>query len=283
LRHCLRVQLVDAAVFQHGDLNARSTIRTRALAAGILSLRVVVLLGGGSLNLGVAHTEREHAVDRDFMAENQVTHNGVGHLLRRLDGSGAVAGSESLDFDDVALLVLQGSGEFIESVLCLLAENGLSGTEPDFGFVHRRILVVIGDNLLDCLKASGGLLRGLVRLLGAIAGVESVLVGFVRFRGSLTDTFLSARIDVLDVLGVGGGQLVEFVDAVADRRHLLLNILFTGKGVQFAPETLASIGRQRLTGSEVLIGIRARLRLRLSLVGLSLVLGGRCRLLRGDW
>ena len=46
-------------------------------------------------------------------------------------------------------------------------------------------------------------------------------------------------------LAVGRGQLIEFVDAVADRLGLALHILLAGEGIDASPEAFARRGGQR--------------------------------------
>ena len=73
-----------------------------------------------------------------------------------------------------------------------------------------------------------------------------MLVGFVGFGRGQANAFLGARIDVLDHLAVGGGQLIEFVDTIPDGLGLPLHVLFAGERIQFAPETFVSVWLQRL-------------------------------------
>ena len=114
------------------------------------------------------------------------------------------------------------------------------------------------------------MLRGTLRLLGAIPGVDRVLVSFVRLGGSELNALLRARIDVLDHLAVAGGKLIELVDAILDGLSLPLHILLAGKWVQVAPETFVSIRLQGLLAAGAgLGGSRCR-----GSLGCRLVLGG---------
>ena len=93
----------------------------------------------------------------------------------------------------------------------------------------------------------GGLLGGsLLRRIGAVARVDRMLVGFIRFAGSQLDALLGARIDVLDHLRVRRGQFVELVHAIPDRRGLPLHVLLAGEGIYLAPEAFMRIGLQRI-------------------------------------
>ena len=114
-------------------------------------------------------------------------------------------------------------------------------------------------------QAGGGLGRGLLGGIGAVAGVDGVLVGFVGLGRGQLDALLRARIDVLDHLAVGGGEFIELVDAIADRRGLALHVLLAGKRIQLAPESFVGIRLQRMfagrvvgLGSGCLVGRRAR-------------------------
>src|SRR2546430_13946671 len=57
-----------------------------------------------------------------------------------------------------------------------------------------------------------------------------------------TTLFRSTRVDVFNHLAVRGGQLIQFVHAIADRGSLPLYILFARKRIQMSPETFVGIG-----------------------------------------
>ena len=63
-------------------------------------------------------------------------------------------------------------------------------------------------------------------------------------RGQL-DAVLGARVGVFDHLAVRGGQLIELVDAVADRLGLALHILLAGKGIDACPRSLHATAAAR--------------------------------------
>ena len=115
------------------------------------------------------------------------------------------------------------------------------------------VLVNVADDLLHGIQAIAGLQSGLVGLLGAVSSVGCVLVSFSRFGGSLADTFLRAGIDVFDVLGVGGGEIVELIHPVTNRAKLALHVFLAGEGIHFAPEPLPHIRFERLPRRHVLI------------------------------
>ena len=74
----------------------------------------------------------------------------------------------------------------IKGVLGVLAQDGLSGAEANFGLVRSLVLVNVADHGFDRLDAGGDLLRGLLRRGGLVAGVDGVLVGLVGLvRGQL--------------------------------------------------------------------------------------------------
>jgi hypothetical protein len=103
-----------------------------------------------------------------------------------------------------------------------------------------------------------GLGCGGVRLLGPIAGVQCVLVGFVRLVRGNTNAFLRAGVYVFDVLRVLRRQFIEFVYAVPDWRHLALYVLFAGERVQMPPESFTGVRLQRLASRHSLFLLRRR-------------------------
>ena len=73
-------------------------------------------------------------------------------------------------------------GHFIQRVLCILAQHGLSRLEQDFGLCRRLVLVDVGNDLLDRIQASVRVLRGLLRGLRLVASIDRMLIRFVRLR-----------------------------------------------------------------------------------------------------
>ena len=122
----------------------------------------------------------------------------------------------------------------------------MTGAEADLSFARGLELVDVGYDLLHRVQTFGGLGRGLVSKLGAVAGVNSVLVGFVGAQAGHADTFGGARVNVLDHLGVGRGQLVELVHASAHRIKLALHVLLAGERVQMSPEAFLAVVLQRI-------------------------------------
>src|SRR5947207_1461285 len=121
---------------------------------------------------------------------------------------------EALHLDDIAALAFQRSSEVIKSGLRVLAEDSLSGAEADLSLIRGLVLIDIADHLLDRSQAGVGLGRGLLRGLGLVAGVNSMLVGFVRLGGSEADTFLGTRIRILNHFAIGRGEFIKLVDPV---------------------------------------------------------------------
>jgi len=185
-----------------------------------------------------------------------------------------------LDFEDVSALTLHAGSHLVKSVFRVLAQDGLARTEADFGLVRSLVLVDVADHGLNVLDASGDLLRGLLRRSGLVAGVDGVLVGFIGLVGSEFNARLRTRVDVFDLLGVGRGQFVEFVNAVTDRFSLPLYIFLAGERIHASPEALTRGRSQRRFASGVAgAGIsRTGLSLR---GGLVLVLGRRGGLRKG--
>ena len=151
----------------------------------------------------------------------------------------------------------------------------MSRTETDFRLVGRLVLIDVAHNAFDCRQAIVGLSRGRLRCGGLVAGINCVLVGFGRLRRRLLNALLGAAVHVLNHFAVGGGELIQFVDAVLDGRNLPLHILFAGKRIYLAPETLTGFVLQ---GGLAAGGVPAGgLRLGLRLVGRR-----GCRLLLGE-
>ena len=121
--------------------------------------------------------------------------------------------------------------------------------EPGRLLVVGRDTRVSGDMLEAALIA--GLLSAGVNVvrLGVLPtpGVSNRFVICVDFDNG-DNAFLRARINVLDVLRVCRGQLIELVHPVTNRLHLPLHILFAGEGINLSPETLVRFLLQRLMG-----------------------------------
>jgi len=130
----------------------------------------------------------------------------------------------------------------------------VSRTEADFGLRSRLVLIDTADDGLDRVQASAGLRGGLVSLLGAVAGIDGMLVSLRRLRIGLPNTFLGARIDVLDLASVLGAQVVKLVDAITNRAQLTLYILLARHRIDLSPEALARLRLQWLTGRKILVG-----------------------------
>jgi len=65
-----------------------------------------------------------------------------------------------------------------------------------------------------------------------------VLIGLIGLVRSQLDASLGAGVGVLDRLAVGGGQVIQLIDAVADGVGLPLYVGLAGEWVHTAPETL---------------------------------------------
>jgi hypothetical protein len=107
-------------------------------------------------------------------------------------------------------------------------------------------LVDVADYRFNRGETAVGLSCRLLGHLSFVAGVYSVLVGFVGLGRGQLDALLGAAIHILNHPGVAGGEFVEFIHAVADGLGLALYILLAGKRINFAPETFASFCLQRL-------------------------------------
>src|SRR5882672_3001967 len=179
------------------------------------------------------------------MIEHEVADHGIGHLLRVADGGLSVTGREALHFDHIAALVLQSGGHAVERFLGSLAQNVLSWAEADFSLVDGMILIDVAYGRLDASQACVGGLSGGLGGIGAVAGVDRVLVGFAGLVSSQLDASLGAGVRVLDGARVAGGQLIEFVEAIGHGVQLALHILLAGEGVDPAPKAFLGFDGQR--------------------------------------
>src|SRR5260221_1737254 len=200
----------------------------------------------GSLHRRVAHADGVDAINRHFMVEYQITDHGLSQLPRVLDRRPTVAGREALDFHDVSLLIFQRGRHLVERIFGVLAQYGLAGTETDFSLRDRLVLIKLGHRLLHGGNTRGGLLRGLLGLSGAIAGVYGVRFRFIGFGHGLANAFGSASINLSDHARVLGRELVQFIYAARNRLVLPLRIFLAGKRHQVSPETFVALILQGL-------------------------------------
>src|SRR5450759_3579481 len=114
-------------VLQEADFDAAS--------ADTLGLRSFI---GGRCGC-IAHANEIDAIDGNLVVEDEITHDRLGHLLRVGDCGLTLAGGEALHFDDVSALTLDAASHGVESVLGILAEDGLAGAEADFGLVGSLV------------------------------------------------------------------------------------------------------------------------------------------------
>src|SRR5205823_2902614 len=120
----------------------------------------------------------------------------------------------------------------------VLAQHRLSRAEANFRLVGGLVLVDVADYAFNGGQAIVGLGRGSLRLGSLVAGVDGVLVGLSGLRRSLLNALLGAAVYILDHFRIRGCELIELVDAVANRLGLALNVFLAGKGVDLSPETL---------------------------------------------
>src|SRR5947209_7403015 len=104
-------------------------------AATADALGLAFLIGVSGLKRSIAHADHKNPVHRNLVVEHEVTHHRVGHLLRSGDRGLTMARGEPLYFDDVAALILQRGGQFIESELGVLAQYALAATEANLVLV----------------------------------------------------------------------------------------------------------------------------------------------------
>ena len=165
---------------------------------------------------------------------------------------------------------LQRGGQIVQRRLGIVAQHALSGTEARSGLVGRFVLVDIADDLLDAGQTGVGLGRGLLRCLGLVAGVDSMLVGVVRFVGrQLMPCWARESTSLIILLFAAVSSSSSFKRSRIGL-SLPLHIFLAGKRIQMSPEAFA---RGRLQRFPRRAFVRARLR---SLIarGRRLALGG---------
>src|SRR4029077_988017 len=174
---------------------------------------------------------------------------------------------------DVAALILQRSGNVVDSRFRVLAQGALARPEADFSLRRGLVLIDVTYYLFHRGETGVGLSGGLLGHLGFISGVNGVLVGFVGLSRRQLNPLLRTRISVLDHLAIGRCKVVQFVYPVTNRGSLPLHILLARERIDLAPEAFMSVRLQCrfAAGSRVRRGI-ALVRRRSG--GRRLVLGG---------
>ena len=158
-----------------------------------------------------------------------------------------------------------------------------------FGIRNLLVLIKVSDRRIQLRGLRVGLLRHLLRLTGLGASLLGLLICRVRRALRLMDTSLGAAINILDIVRVLGGKLIELVQPIFYRGYLTIYPLLTGQWVHFSPETLGRLRWQRLSGSvsrRICRGTRSARGGRAAGAGVALVCGAPSRsrgILRNRW
>ena len=98
------------------------------------------------------------------------------------------------------------------------------------------VLVNLADRIFHGGNARVRLLRRLLGLVGAIARVQRVRIGFIGLAHGVANAFRRPRINIGDHLGVPRGEFVQIIHAATDRIKLPVDIFLAGKRIQVSPE-----------------------------------------------
>ena len=117
-----------------------------------------------------------------------------------------------------------------------------------FRICNLLVLIEVRDRRIQLAGLRIGLLRHLLRLTCLGTGLHCLLVCCIRRALSLVNSCLGATVDVLNIVRVLSGELIELVQPVFYGRYLPIDPLLTGQGIHLAPKTLSRLGWQRLPG-----------------------------------
>src|SRR5262249_27135284 len=123
--------------------------------------------------------------------------------------------------NDLALGVGNVGGELIQRFLGLLRKVVFVEAEVHGGFGYHVIVVQIRHGVLQRVDAMHGVIGQTLALIGLLAGGQSFLVDFSGLGLDCLNPRLRAGIDVLDGVGIFGGQIVQLVGLVDQRSGLL--------------------------------------------------------------
>src|SRR5437588_10223827 len=116
----------------------------------------------------------------------------------------------------------------------------------NFSLSNRLVCVNLGDRLLHRSETSGSLLRGLLCLGCAIAGIQSMGISIIGLAHRIADAFGCTPVHIGDHLGILGREFIKLIHAAADGIKLPADIFLAGKGVQLSPETSMTLILQAL-------------------------------------
>ena len=188
------------------------------------------------------------------MADHQIPHHRLRHLLRAGNRRLSVTRRKPAHFDDVAALIFQRSRHLVQRVLRRLAQHALPRTEANLGIPNALVLIQVAHHLLFRRDPRRRLRGRSLRQLRLVRRVGRVLVRQAALLRRQLNALRRPCIHVFDHLAVFRGQLIQLVDPVADRPHLPLHILLAGKRMRHEihqvriisiPEIPRSLRRQR--------------------------------------
>jgi len=178
------------------------------------------------------HAQNVNAIHRDLVTLHEIADDRIGKLLRSSNRRVTPARGKAPNLKNVAVLIFEGRGHFVERVLSLLAESCLTGAEANLGLRAAFVLVEIADHALGAGNTLRCRLRSALGRLRPRGRVGCVLIRKTSFFRRQLNALPRTRVDVLDLPGILGGDLVELINAIADRSQLALDPCLAGKWVR---------------------------------------------------
>jgi hypothetical protein len=243
----LRVRLLRRAYWRTASWRVQS--RKTVVHQRYVNDRTAVARFCGFRLRGISHPQAINSVYRHFVVDYQVAYDRICHGLRSLYSCLATRVRVALHFNDVALLTFQLRRNLIKSFLGFLIQCGLSRAEVKFCIGDLLVLVEIADRRIQLIRLRAGLCGQLLGLTSLGRSLQSLLICLVCRSLRLVDTSLRAGIDILDIIRVLGGELIQLIQPVFNRRNLTIDPLLPRQRIHLAPEAFVRLGRQRLTGS----------------------------------
>jgi hypothetical protein len=243
----LRVRLLRRAYWRTAIWRVQS--RKTVVHQRYVDHRAAVARFCGFRLRGITHPQAINPVHRHMMVDYQVAYDRICHGLRSLYSCLASRMRVALHFYDVALLSFQLRSNLIQGFLGFLIQRGLSRAEVKFCIGNLLVLVEIADRRIQLVRLRAGLLCQLLRLTSLRRSLQSLLICLVCRTLRLVDTSLRAGIDILDVIRVLGGELIQLIQPVFNRRNLTIDPLLPCQRIHLAPESFVRLGWQWLTSS----------------------------------
>src|ERR1700733_1139362 len=208
------------------------------------------------LHWSVAEGDTIDAENWNVVFDDEVAHYRVRHMLRVGNAGLPACPRVALHLNDVTLLPLQLGSNIVQSRLGLCIQDRLTVAEINLSVRNRRILVEVRDRRIQIVCAGRSLLRHLRSLSRLRVCRGRKLVRTVSRGLRLLDAGRAARVQILDVVAVLRGELIQLIQPILHRTDLPVDPLLAGQRVQVAPEALIRLRRKRLAGGVGAIVLR---------------------------